>query len=673
MDEFDPEEPTPLINNEGRTKRSFLGHLVKGTQDLSEKGNKPSTNKKQKKDPHGRIAGSKEEEEEEEEEYHGKVDSRKGKTRGGTSARDPVVVTGHPWGTNRGITDGGCLFRLSKNPPKIRPYESDGPDPGSPYERLSENLEYLTVEKFGSLPSYCPWIEYDLLVVLPRGRGSTYKVTRVLDCRKRKIQKKELVDYLCHVRGSDDEDAAARDKKRFSKRLRTVPKVIDDFEEDVRQNMENEDLDARDLDDDLDHRIEKILEPATKGPIFTCLLRYFGSGLLLRFDDLQLTFFLFLAKKSPQVFVFWDSLLNLTKKAKIRKKRIFGPAQVRALEMHPKYALPVKFGGRKEEILTCSDSQPINYSVKFPVWSVKKLRYAVQDLGTDVGEDVQSWIRNMKDTADLYLRMESNFYSFGNTRFRPDRLFPQPFIVKKENLEMIYRYDLLTDAEVETAVGTTTTTTTTTIAGDDNDSTESNGIINVRLMKRSVDRTETKLARLIKFNSSGIRIFSCPRYDDWYFEKLLDFILKSQDSSRSSTNPESDWANETLLCSASSSTASYVNQKTGLSVLSVEDWTHRLRALFDSPGSDPNFLSEQFSRVKKILIDRAHKISPLHLSDLMSVVIKGTKNPETCVELILVGDLEEYPPKSTRGGGNLLVDIARSAPYAVTYWREWDG
>ena len=648
MEDFYPKDPVPLINDGGRIKRNFLSHVRAGGDGTS----RPEDKKRRTEDDNNER-NSKEEEEEEEE--HG----RRGYRADGRG--EPEMATGYPWGPNSGSADGGCLFKLLRGK---RALSSDGSGLRD-YERISDDLEHLTLDKFGALPSYCPWIEYDLLVVLPPGTGSTYRVTRVVDCRTRRIDKAELVSYLCRVRGSADREAAVRDRKRFLSRLRRVPKVILDLDEDVGRIMDEDSgsLDARDLNDDLCHRIYKILDPATKGPVFAHLLRYFSSGFLLRFDDAQLCFFLFVATTRPDIFLFWDSLYDLAKRIRIRGERLFDRDRLRSLEVHPKYALPQKFGGRREEMLAYSDYQPVSYSVKFPAWSVKKLRYAVEDLGASVGDDdLDSWIYKIGDVADLYLRMEANFYSFGSTSFDPRRLFPEPFVLKRENLETIHNYDLLTVVmEEEVDVPPTSTGNAT--------ETESRPRVpaNVRLMKRCVNDAETKLARLLKYNCSGIKIFSCPYYDDVYFERLLDFLMGSTSRSEGSV-----WTDETVICSASSSTASYVSRKIGLSVMSAEDWVEQFEAGLANHRTDPEWVRGEGSSVTRIVVDRAHKISTRLLSRLLSVVIKGSGDASKMVEVVLFGDLEEYPAKAVRGGGNLMADVANSAPESIVRWRmEW--
>lgn len=289
-----------------------------------------------------------------------------------------IRVTGYPNGPNPGSLEKGVMFKIVRGAPE---------------------LDYVTIPSLDALPSYCPWIQYDVSLNIPE-EGSIYSVRQVHACTPRRIYKEELVSYLV---------ARGRDRDRLKKDLKRLPHQI-----------VNEDEFLEYIDDNgLLEWILKIFSHRFRSDLFFQMLRYFSAVFLCKMSENQLISLAYIATDCPHVFCFWDHTKRTLNALRTSSgNRIFdldgtGPDP---LSVHDAYAWIVG------DALLDFKSTVTRYYSSFPMWSINTLVEARDQCS--VGE--QPSLQTVRDAMHIYLEMDKAFAGFGDTCFDPSKVLDDP-------------------------------------------------------------------------------------------------------------------------------------------------------------------------------------------------------------------------------------------------------
>lgn len=143
--------------------------------------------------------------------------------------------------------------------------------------------------------------------------------------------------------------------------------------------------------------------------------------------------------------------------------------------------------------------------------------------------------------------------------------------------------------------------------------------------------TEVRLAITISKRVKHIRLINCPYYNAEFGRRFATWY-------------DTQIADQCFLMSANSSSANYVSDLTNLKF---------------SYGNNPG-------TAEVIVIDRAHKISPGRMLEILSK--SKCKIP---LDLHLFGDSADHGVNCFRGGGRLFRDLEKSGLFTVENWTDW--
>lgn len=479
-------------------------------------------------------------------------------------------------------------------------------------------LEMITISLF-SLPTACPWIEYDIVVRKKQG-GSLYDVMRVRNCKQKPVTKASLLDYLIDQRrnmissaskGGTRElgiDQEISDYKKFVKKcIKKLPDTINSIKDidDMLRSLHS----SADTPKPIISKAENIaavfkrwLKPCFKGPIFLTLLRYFDASLLLKLDKNKKRALYAILMKNPLIFCFWDYLLYVLSEIKFDKGLLFD-LKSDGLSSDSSYCHI-----RYNNMINLDDTVPLSYSNRFPMWDIKRLKQAYEDLKINMPVSIDI-IRN---ALVIYLEMEKNFYNFGNTCFVLGEIM--------ESFDQQSVKFLIDNNIVNWAL---------------RDYSQHSIVI-----KPTIHIIETRIAYMIENKIHRMDVYDCGYYNDTYASYVMSWLLdKSQHDGIS--------AKDMLLFSANESSATFMSNRGHMFInvkysrTAIKERTERYQG-----------------RTLHIVIDRLHKL-PMEQFYLLLESISNISKDKTKggAILYLFGDTEDYPVHSRRGGGNLMSDI----------------
>lgn len=431
--------------------------------------------------------------------------------------------------------------------------------------KFVSGTEYFFLPRSCALPSYSPWIEYDLSLQARPG-GSICDVTEVFSARKLPVEKDDLIDHMVARELSIIEDKKLY-RTSLKRLMKNVPETIEGLD-DVEDTVELS-------------RVSKIVFAIGKEwdreQAFFDLLPIFPAGFLNRFSPSQILIIAELWKVRPQVFCFWDKALDILAECGFLRRN---------LSMHPKW--PCVAG----DDLSASDDAPAKFSSAYPILSanvlIKKKRLPVRSAV-------------LREAISIYVQSRRFFYSRGQTCF---------FVPKDTSVEAVSF--LLKERILRCAWG---------------------DFGKQRLLATHKDElVEVRLALTLSSRVKLVRLINCPYYNAEYGRRFAEWYEKQ------------DW-DQCALMSANSSSAAYMGSLTGFKF---------------SYGNKAGA-----SRI--IVFDRAHKISP---SRLLEVLSKSTC--KDLLELHLFGDSADHGVNCFKGGGRLFRDLEKSARFDVESWSEWD-
>ena len=404
------------------------------------------------------------------------------------------TVVGHPYGMSKLGLEAGCDFILQ------RPRGGGGP---------TASVTSITIPRIEALPSYCPWITYELRVCARPG-GNVYDVLDVQHIEARHpVRKKDVIAFLLDVKQTEKPRVYATWLRRT---LRALPEDIDTLDA-VHHAVEDDDL--------LRDRIVRILAPCFRGPAYMHLLYYFGDAFLAPLSTSQLATLQFLVQTTPHIFCFWDL----------------------AVRRVPDMAcpLPLSYAFLCEDIVLAPADAPTYYRARYPGWSLNRLweAYAREQL-TPVGDRVV-----LAHALHFGLQADKHFYSFGDTSFSYGAFVRAP---GRSEDELKRALDFLC-TRVHLFVHTRARAVVATYAD-----------LWVSKTQRAFE--EITLVRTLATHVQNVHLIHCPYYHDAFVRNFCAWIEQHQLLQHQST---------TLLLSANAGTAKYLKEKTGLSIFSVEE------------------------------------------------------------------------------------------------------
>ncbi len=461
-------------------------------------------------------------------------------------------------------------------------------------------VKSITIPRVEALPSYCPWITYCLRVRERRG-GNVYDVLHIRTCEARlPVQKKDLIAFLLHLKQTQCEDVEGLRVygKWLRRTLHELPTTFDELDS-VRDAVREDDL--------LCDRIVTMLEPCMRGPAYMHLLHYFGDAFLAPLSPSQLLGLQVLVQTMPHIFCFWDIAVRML------------PDTV--------HALPLSYAFLCEEHLLAPHHTPTYYRSLYPLWTINRLWEAYErEKIVPVRERAV-----LEHALRFVLQADKHFYSFGDTSFAY-RAFVHAEVLSDDELKHALEF-LCGDAPLFVRSRTHATTHA-----------------DVWVSKVENVLEEIDFVRALRTHVRDVCLIHCTYYHDAFVREFLAWIEQQQLLQHQS---------RALLLSANACTASYLKEKTGLSVFSMDDAERILEKV-------KHTMKARGEHIEHIVIDRAHKISISHLLAILRL-LEAPGN----VNIYLFGDLSEAPVHAHRGGGCLMRDLAQCG-YVVTRWTEWN-
>ena len=415
-----------------------------------------------------------------------------------------IQVTGFSWGDYKGCTALSSLFILT-----------------NPEETEEGIIKEIPIHRYNALPSYCPWIEYTLIVRIPNEDETLYSVIKIVKFNIKRIKKKDIISFLLHKRSlkNEEKDNLENYKKYYQKQFKNILGEIYDIEE----------IDSI-PDNRLRSEVYALLEPCFRGSLFFSLLKYFPSSLLLRLNNKQLCAFYALFIQNPIFFCFWNIAMDLFSELtdKSTKKPLFDDDD--GLFVDKSLIFPYR------ERLLEQEKKEIYYFRDYPGLSFNHIKHALKDpLVTYVmPENIEEkqFFAYVHESMRVYFNSQCFFYSYGKTCFNNVELglrSKRAFEILKSTGALISCYkseDVFTFPENE--------------------------------------KIEFQLIKEISEKVKDLLIFDCPYYNQFYISKFIKWFKY-----------EYKCDEKTLFLSANRTTADYMTKKTSISFIAIDDVTKK--------------------------------------------------------------------------------------------------
>ena len=536
-----------------------------------------------------------------------------------TISKRPIIrVSGYAYGSNTGSTDKGYRFKITEI-------------------SNEQNIEMITLPMF-SLPSACPWIEYTL-DVQRQEFGSLYRVEKVRSCFYRIITKPDLIQFMVDThrvsaeKGGMKETTEPDEYRSFLKKtMKSVPKTIE-TKNDIKEIANDKIL----------YVVKKLIGPCFRGPIFLSLLRYFDSTFLIRLNGKKILALYALVLAKPYFFCFWDHVGISFGRIRLNGKYLFD------MDYDGMYLDPSYCEICSEDMVRQTNGNN-TYSVKFPVWTIRRLKDACEDLFIELPAPLEV----IRDALQLYLEIEKNAYRYGNTSFSPIQITDNANRIQSgatggyydappsETLVNTEAIDFLIDNHIMRWC-----------VGDFGR--------HEWMMKPQAETREIQFAISIQEKIRKITIYNCQYYNQDYTHELFNWI-----SGFSKT--ENVPIDKMVLCSANSVTARYITNSLGFTFVGVWDAVSIIAGKLKKSNREP----------LHIIIDRINKVAV----DQMNFILKAIHNIDKTIGgglekggayFHLFGDNEDFSPHSRRGGGDMMNHLMLlGQDFPQVSWDNWN-
>ena len=449
----------------------------------------------------------------------------------------------------------------------------------------------LQNENAGHLPSYSMAIYYKLLVKNPGQDGKIlYGVVDILDIKPRTLTKEQVKIVFEKKYSTGDEI-----KKKFLKKtFHGLPKIFDSMD------CLADAYDKFDGSNWMLDQIKKVISMSFKSREYYELLYYFTDSFLDQFNDIQLMFIHELIKQKPEAFCFWEIVKGILGKTKRGGHYIFPHESTLSIfDINPVYGCVLD-----SQLYDPVDENLDYFSVTFPYWNYKKYKRAVFRFNLN---KIDYYNNNILLGIELYTTLHKNFYIRGDTMLYVDR--------------KTYGEGIDQCINIMYTMGAILIKTRDSMQYITKLSTETNEV-DVMVRYRKI------VCGTILLHSS----FLDPIYRVALFSEISEIHRSLHEEKKRCY----------VLLSANENTAAYMSQS-GTTYKAIDNFL-----------AAPRWPAKGSCDVLVVAIDQFHKISTLHLRDLLITIPKHLFKK---VEMVLCGSAYEMGATSSRGGGNLFRDF----------------
>lgn len=524
------------------------------------------------------------------------------------------VVIGFVMGLNKNSQGGGFNFYVQKILKPTYPKK----------KKLVPRI--FQIRRISALPTYCPWIIYELRIEKPgENQGCIHIIREVISCKYREIRKNNIKKYMVAQRTMTEDDEKIFEK-RVKSAFRKVPNVIK-CKADLKENMKDAYITEISLE---------ILAPCFRCGSILSLLPYFSYTFISWMNDQQATAFLTMIYHVPHIFCFWDKLVSVAMSLLHGKMPIFG-------RHRDKLELDAGNFNKLRERLNDKTGE-VTYDSRNPCWSIQMLDKAIKDFKR-IEYDRES-LEVIEISLRIYIAFHEEKNSFKNSTFDICKLYD---INKMEDPGTIRKVDWAISFLSENKILCS--------KGDINDflSRECREIMTEKLARMGNDNTffllndsryvvmdtnvcilEIELAALIREKSLDIRIYDCRDYADQYLSGIKSII--NEKMMREDTVANTVWLSTNKVC------ARFMKKETGFEFRTISGY---IRNIKKNKNKDKN---KTLKETRAIVIDRVHKCSLLELVEIFRIC------PNKCIVYIF-GDTTDYGPNSKRGTHHLMYEL----------------
>lgn len=519
------------------------------------------------------------------------------------------IVSGYTYCLNKNSQEGGFNFIVKDvlHPKKGR--------------KKKEVPKIFQIRRFSALPTYCPWICYELKVEKPKNsQGCIHVITEIISCKYREIKKNDIKKYIIDQRTMTEDDEKMFEE-RVKKTFRKVPKVIR-CKSDLKLNM---------TDPYIMEIALEILAPCFRCSSILSLLPYFPYTFVSWMNEEQSTAMLAMIYHSPHIFCFWDKFVSMATSIMNGKKLLFPKRDKLELDQGYVYKLKERLNDITGELV---------YDARNPCWTVRCLKKAVGDF-KNIFYDEES-LSIIDIAMRIYIAFHEEKNSFKNSTYDVIKLYN---VNEMRDQEMIDRVDRAIEFLSEKKILCT--------KGDLNDFFSRKCMVQMKekLARMRDDNTffllndskyvvmdiniciqEIEMAMLLVEKRPDMRIFVCRDYSDEYLSGLRTMINGRM--MKEDTVTKTVWLSPNKVC------AGFMKRATGLDFKVISSYVRDIKKT----------RTKKMESVKAIAFDRFNKYSILEVIEILRIC------PDHCI-IYIFGDIEDYGPNSKKGTHHLMSEF----------------
>lgn len=542
--------------------------------------------------------------ENEEEEIHEKKEKK-------NAEDERWIISGHVSCLNKNSQDGGFNFIVK--------------DILCPKNKKAKRKipKIFQIRRISALPSYCPWILYELVVEKPtENQGCIHIITEIISCKYREIKKIDIKKYIVDQRAMTEDDEKLF-QERVKKAFRKVPKAIR-CKADMKENMRDTFL--------MEVALE-ILAPCFRCGSILSLLPYFPYAFISWMNEQQSTALLAMVYHVPHVFCFWDKFVSIAISLMGVKSPIF-------LKKRDNLELDQGYIYKMKERLN-DTTRELVYDARNPSWSIKCLEKAISDF---------KYIKYDKDSIEIieiamriYIAFHEEKNSFKNSIYDVVKLYDT---TKREDTEMIMKVDRAIQFLSENKILCS--------KADLNDflGKECIAQMQAKLERLGGERTffllndskyvvmdiniciqELEMAALITEKEPELRLFVCNDYAEEYLSVLRSIINGRMMSEE--TLARTVWLSPNKVC------AKFMSKYTGFEFKVISSYVREIKKTKKK---------KMVGTTRAIVFDRFQKYSILEIVEILRIC------PPKCI-LYIFGDTNDYGPNSKNGTHHLMSEF----------------
>jgi hypothetical protein len=516
-----------------------------------------------------------------------------------------LIVIGRAYGPCKSTTERSVTFEVSA---MFEYNESRDP--------IEQNVASIPLSPDTSLPSYNPFIKYEL-IVKRRDMGPLYDVQEVISVSRlhSTLTLKILREYYYDMKDGAKQDKTHVFRIWVNRTTSKIPKTIEKLD-DIQDNVQEEKMRTW---------ITGLTKILFKPKSYYVLLKYFHEAFLNLFNDRELLIIHRLVVNKPYIFCFRSLMWRILNDIRVStggggEERLFGhdpkepemPRWARLADLSRYYC----FDKSKERLLSLSNelgesssaTKPNNntsattfYSIKHYTWSINTLSSAlIYDSAEGLIEENESHF-----DLDLYMRSLEYYLSCEEKRLffgRTTNLCPKDedvrrFLIENRIMRSWTNPNRNADSQLE-------------------------------FTYPERDTKELTLMNLLRNRVKNIDLIECHQYNQNYITRLTEVITKF--------HKQEQKADCMCLVTVGEDMAMELTDRTSYKFFGAWEFTQ-----FKDESND---LSKAFREKDPIvLIDRAHKLTTDQLLDILErMIVDWDTDNYVLKRLLLVGDTAEH-------------------------------